>query len=225
MWPYGSGSLHRTELHRAYPAVFCAYRSVYSSLLAVLAVRVLYVWGCGPGPFRPSALYQIKASCWSVGWHLQPGGGGGGREPQAPCLADRAAARAVVVPPPASSTRTPSPFPSRRRCGSLRPPCACSLEAWAVAQVASRQSRLWSRQLPRYRNCMPCTRVGAAVGPRAPVCLLRLGQPSALGWSGWARLLCTLCAVLRWAPLLLQGVRSRRTEVRLPRGSGCGMPV
>ena len=91
-------------------------------------------------------------------------GGGGG--PEAPRLADRAAACAVVVPHRASPTRTPPPLSPRRPCGSLRPPCARSSEAWAVAQVASKQSGHWTVHSLRYLNSTPCTRVGDAVVPR-----------------------------------------------------------
>ena len=155
---------------------------------------------------------------------MHPLGGGGGWSG-----ADRAAARAVVVLLPASSTRTPSPFTSRRSCGSLRPPVLGPRRHghWHVLRAGRAGTGLvkrcdtdTSRQVLAWAP--PSARGGA---DSAPVCPLRLGQPIALGWSGWARLLCSTGARLRWAPLLPLGARSRPTEVRRPRGSGCGMPV
>ena len=145
--------------------------------------------------------------------HCRRGGSTAGPEPEAPRLAYRAAARAVVVPHPASPTRTPyppsPPPPLRVAAPSLR-----SSEAWTVAQVASKQSGHCSGHSLRFVIVLL---VLAAGDDGAPLCPLRLGQPSASGWSGGQAV---ALAGRRGMPGVRhpQGARSGPLMARQPRG-------
>ena len=172
-----------------------------------------------PGWPRPWARLRAtsgrgEASLW---WG---GGGGGGREPVAPRSANLAAARAVVglLPDPYLYPNPLPVHPPPRPYGSLRPPGACSSAAWVAARVAGRQSGHGNGQSLRHGNSTLCIRMRAHLPaqtrPAECVGVVKEGQAVVLAGRPYTP-----------GARLPQGARSRPTEVRLPRGSGRGVPV
>ena len=134
---------------------------------------------------------------------------GGGGKPEAPRLADRAVARAVVVPHQASPTRTPSSLSPRRPCGSLRPHVLVPRRhgQWHKSRASRAGTGLVIRcDTGSARHVLAWVPPSARGGDDgAPVCPLRLGQPSALGWSRRARQWRSPGAFVRWATRRPQG--------------------